>query len=425
MTGSQRRTILFVCYGGGHATMIAPVVKELNRKCPSLDTVVIGLTSARTTLMREGIPFLGFQDFVDPNQDKDALALGEALIGENEAPHLDIPRDESVAYLGMSFMDLIAEYGEDKARQLYAEKQRQSFIPLGTMRRIFDRIMPSFVVTTTSPRAELAARRVGRERGVPTMAITDMLSSDAYIAEMHVNHLTVISRSAEKVYSTSVKVMADHIHRVGNPAMDRMVENAGKSIDETWRDSHFSPGEACRYILVAEQYGYLHRETKRYVTFTETDIAANLDRIHDACRKNNAVMLVRPHPSLSPNIYKDWIADKSETAFFAQTHDLVKLLNISDLVVSNFSTIMLDALYFERPVLLVNYPESGNLTPFDKMGYATGVMIEDEVELADGMRRALTDKSMIAAQRVAFRNDFAELPCAHKIAGIIARELSC
>lgn len=421
---APNKKVLFVCYGGGHATMVAPVVTALNERWPEIATVVLGLTTARSTFDAQGIAYLAFADFIVPTADAEALAWGKKLLGTNHATHTGIPNDESIAYLGRNYMDLIECYGTSVAAELYQQHGRQCFMPLDTMRRIIASVSPGFVVTTTSPRAELAARRVAAEMGIVTLAITDVLGNGRFIQEMIVDHLCVNSRTAENNYRKASNVCAGEIHLVGNPAMDRMVESAGRVVDHGWRDKKFPEGDGLNFVLVAEQYGYLHSSGEMFVAFDNNEIIANLDRVHTACRANNAVMLIRPHPSLSPDLYEDWIADKSGSAFLAQKHDLAKLLNVCDLVVSNFSTIMLDALYFERPVLLVNYPESGNLMPFDKMGYATGVMIENEAEFADGMHRALTDATLMAEQQAAFRADFAELPCAHKIADIIAKELS-
>lgn len=405
--------------------MIAPVVMALREACPDVRADVLGLTTARGTLKREGIEFSGFRDFVDAATDTNALEIGARLMGSNHATHTSIPQDESIAYLGLNYMDLVAEQGEVEAQALYEEVGRQCFLPMGTMQRVFDRFDPDFVVTTTSPRAELAARRVARQRGIPSMAITDVLGIGRFVPDLRVDHLCVNSRTAEKNYNALPQVRAGSIHLAGNPAMDRMIREADKPKDTEWRRKIFPVGDMnASYVLVAEQFGYMRANNSSFVNFTASDIHANLDRLHAACQANNAIMLIRPHPSLTPDIYDTWIDGKRGSAFLAQSHDLARLLNACDLVVSNFSTIMLDALYANRPVLLVNYPDSGNMMPFDKMGFATGVDIEDARDLEDSMRRALADTDLFASQQALFRADYAELPCAPKIADIIAQALS-
>lgn len=71
------RTVLFVTYGGGHATMVAPVVRAL-AQYPDIRTETLALTIGGPYFKRQGLPYIGFTDFVT-KEDKEAIEWGTRL----------------------------------------------------------------------------------------------------------------------------------------------------------------------------------------------------------------------------------------------------------------------------------------------------------------------------------------------------------
>ena len=145
--------VLFVTYGGGHAQMVLPVVQWLSQHA-ALKIQVLALTTAAPVFVNAGIDVLGFRDFVRP-EDAAALVWGERLLEGNTS--MQVAHDESVAYLGLSYVDLEQRLGVAAAADVYAQFGRQSLRPLGVLQRIIRQLVPDVVVTTNSPRAERAA----------------------------------------------------------------------------------------------------------------------------------------------------------------------------------------------------------------------------------------------------------------------------
>ena len=115
---------------------------------------------------------MGFKDFTNAS-DKRALEKGEEL-----ARDLDILKcgnEETIAYLGLSYVDLETRFGCEAAFALYEKKQRQAFLPLTVLERILTEINPDLVVATNSPRAEQAAITVAGRRNIPSICIIDLL----------------------------------------------------------------------------------------------------------------------------------------------------------------------------------------------------------------------------------------------------------
>jgi len=415
MPGLTRKTALFVTYGGGHGAMVAAVVKSLLAR--DLEVRVLALTTARATFEREGIPFLGFKDFLE-DSDQPALRLGQGLAATMHSAHTGIPAEESIAYLGLSYADLITRLGEAPAAELLEKEGRKAFLPLGVMKRVFDRLRPDVLVTTNSPRAEQAARLVAAERGIPIVGLTDLLGT--HIHPMVVDHLCLACEHALKRYRESPLVRAGEYHVVGNPAMDAALAHRGPP-DPEWRRRHFPTSVRNPfYILTAEQIGYQRKSDQVLVPWTPGEIRENLDRLYEASRDLNGVLLVRPHPSLPPGPYATWAAGKPEgSVHLAATQALYPLLRSTDLVISNLSTLMLDSLYMNRPVLLVRYPDSTTLLPFDEMGFAFTAPMENPAGLRQGMSDGLKNLDLVRSKSEAFREEFPDLPCAPRVAKII------
>jgi len=149
----MKKTLLFVAYGGGHINALLPVIRVLS-KIPDYNIEVLGLTTAAAILEKEGIPYFGFRHLITED-DKSALSWGEKLAKDTN--HQSVTHEETVAYLGLSYMDLINRLEKDEAERLYAEKDRKAFLPLSVTEKLFEKIRPDLVVATSAPRTEQAA----------------------------------------------------------------------------------------------------------------------------------------------------------------------------------------------------------------------------------------------------------------------------
>ena len=147
--------ILFVTYGGGHVGMVLPVIRELEALLPGVDCQLMALTTGHLKA-RAVRPTLGYKDFLHL-VDADAVrSWGERLSEGNTSP--DVPADETIAYLGINYLDLIAQHGEVGAADLYREQGRYGFRPLHFMRRVIDAVQPD---------VHLVASLVSLSRAIP------------------------------------------------------------------------------------------------------------------------------------------------------------------------------------------------------------------------------------------------------------------
>ncbi len=363
--GDRPRTALFVTYGGGHVNMMIPVLQKLRERA-DLRCVTLGLTTAGAALKNQGLPSRGFASLIRA-EDTHALRWGEKLAAALPAGGA-VPREETVAYLGLSYADLVERAGEAEAARAYEEKGRQAFLPLGPLRRLLDEIRPDAVVATISPRAEEAALRVAGERGIPSLCLVDLFAR------------TALQRASAPGYGTRVAVISQGVGRwlvssgrpeneiavTGNPAFDHLVSSR-------W-------GEAGRALRAARGWG------EQRVILWASQVEPAVDpfsgnrgnprapaEIEEALRGITARagwrLVVRPHPNEPPRRPDG----RPNVDYSDPRESLPALLAAVDAVVIMTSTVGLEARFMGKPVISVDRSVFTKDTPFSEEGISQGV----------------------------------------------------
>ena len=212
--------VLFVSYGGGHIGMVLPVMRELEALLPGVDCKLLALTTGHIRGKAVRPDALGYQDFLHLVDARAARTWGELLSESNTSP--DVPLEETIAYLGINYLDLIAQHGEAGAAELYREQGRYSFRPLHFMRRVMDALQPDAVVATNSPRSERAALDVAGERGIPAIGMVDLfgLDSDTYVLHQPQPAWTCVISEGVRQRLIARGFPAEGVVVTGNPAFD-------------------------------------------------------------------------------------------------------------------------------------------------------------------------------------------------------------
>jgi hypothetical protein len=216
---SRTPRALFVTYGGGHVGMVLPVIRELEALWPGVDCQLMALTTGhlRAKAVR---PTLGYRDCLHLVDADAARQWGTRLSEGNTSP--DVPIDETIAYLGINYLDLIAQHGEVGAADIYRQQGRYGFLPLRFMARLIDAWQPDVVVATNSPRSEQAALEAAKGLGIPSVGMVDLfgLDSDTYVHRDTKPDWTCVV--AERVRDRLVQrgFPAGSVVATGNPAFD-------------------------------------------------------------------------------------------------------------------------------------------------------------------------------------------------------------
>lgn len=369
---SIRKKILFVSYGGGHINLMLPVIRRCIEN-PNYDVTVLGLTTAGLVLEKAGIPYIGFKDLAT-EKDSAALEYGKTLAKDLGSA---VSVEESSAYLGLSYQDLVDQLGVNLARERFEALGRQTFLPVGIMRRLFSRLAPDLLVASNSPRAERAAFIVARENAISSVCIVDLfaLKEVEWIAEPgYGSRICVLSEGVRKMFLDAGR-HSDEVVVTGNPAFDRLSDPS--FVTEAQRFRREKQWVNKKVILWASQVEpQLHPFTGEV---GNPDLPRNVEAelLGIISRREDWVLYIRRHPNE--------VARKESATFnvyYGEAgENLAVVLNVSDVVVTLTSTVGIEAVLSGRPLVTVEGSVFTNDAPYSKMGLSQGVQ---ELSLLEG-----------------------------------------
>ena len=411
----MNKTILFVTYGGGHATMVAPLIRLL-REHPGITTHVLALTLGGPYFRRQGLPYVGFKDFIEPG-DEAALAKGRELVAAFHHADTGIEEDEAIAYHGLSYADLAQRLGTNEAARLWDEKHRNAFHPLSILERVMDRFKPDMVVTTNSPRAEYAAQIVAHARGIPTLAMYDLFGLFNFY-QIQADYVAVISPLVVDYLRADTGLReGQQFLLTGNPAFDLAFDHRGP-IDYAWRRAHFPtlPDDA-KVVLWIDEPAYHVRATKLWHYRVGDELTDMLDELAAIAKTNNAYLLIRPHPSQERAPFHAWMERTAHPhVMLAVDVPLYPLLNAVDVVVLISSTVGCEALMVGRPVIQLDYYDDVKTVLLGEWGIAR--MVKTPAELSETLHECFVDPIPPALQ-MRIDQFFPQGPAAPKVVDAI------
>lgn len=360
--------------------MLAPVAKRL--RADGLDVEFLALTTAQPYLAQQCISWIGYSDFPEAGDP------GIRRLGEDLAAHLPdgpVSKDESVAYLGINYQELVTTHGAEAAQELYRTQGRQAFLPTRTMGRLVDRTNPRLVITTNSPRSELALLRAAHHKGIPSIALLDMFG------------LHEVKWLGTPTSATRVGVINEHVRRffidagcspeqvmvTGNPAFDSVNAPDTIAAGRDWRERHGISADQ-KLILWASQ-----PEPQTHPFTGEHGDPALPRRIEKELRRIVASqagwhLLVRYHPSETVDFVP------GERVIFSPTSEaLHPLLHAADTVVVMTSTVGLEAHLAGASVIAIEMSVIAPDAPFSRFGMARAVADLSELQGALQIETAL------------------------------------
>lgn len=222
------KQVLFVAYGSGHIKMLIPVAQALQASGLA-HPVVLALTTAAPVARAAGLDVRQFKDFVEPG-DEEALAQGRRLMNPLGAHVADT--EETAAYLGLSYADLVQRVGTAEAETDYLRRGRQAFFPVRVLARILARLQPDLVVATNSPRAERAAIVAAREQGIPAVCVVDLFAIDEvqWIGSPDYADQVCVLNAAVRDFLLASGRRPDQVTVTGNPGFDAL--NTPKALQD-------------------------------------------------------------------------------------------------------------------------------------------------------------------------------------------------
>ncbi len=384
--------VLMVCYGGAHVALILPLYKQLISK--GHECVVIGLTTAGPVLEREGVKHKRVIDYVDMNNEG-LLKSGEALLEAHHTNGIGITKEESIAYLGTSYSEMITVHGEDKAKEMYNEKGLASFLPIQFMTSVLKLEAPDVVVSTDSPRMERAALNASILLGIPSVCCVVIFPHIGmhYLSRPDNGAVMCVCNSTIRDQLIQAGRSPESIIVTGNPSFEKLFSVPEVS-RKTLRNSR-GLSDQSQVVLWADQPEPANPELPRQIR----------SRLNAIClSRENCSSLIRLHPS-STDPTKEPIPEGAMLS--PREEPLINALLVADVVVTCTSTVAYEALLLGKPVIILRMSQYDKYADYSE---DVGALVLDSIdELESGLEELISDKSprtqILKANRLALAEE--------------------
>ncbi len=346
--------ILLCSYGGVHIRAILPIWQRLNDL--GINTVLLPLTSAILDIPHQHSSIHQLREFLCKDIQLEIDSIGEMML-DNEV-HYKLPTLDSITYLGWSMHDLIKKVGNQKAKNLYLKYGRSCFAQESIAQDILRKLKPRAVITTNSPRLELALSLKAREFNIPSFVVnTDPLGTnnvDTLVRESEFSKIYVWGDFAKRNL-ISAGAASDNIYSFGLPHYDYL---------------SFVSLDVIRKKIRAKLE--INSSDNLGIWFTAQNSIGNIfpheefERVlmQSACNLN-ILIGTRAHPHHN---YKPLAIDFSKFS-------LVESIAACDFIISTGSTVLIEALHLRKPIVFIDFGTKSNIKlPFHKTDLISNIL---------------------------------------------------
>lgn len=177
-------------------------------------------------------------------------------------------------------------------------------------------------------------------------------------------------------------VPGDRIIPIGNPKFDSIINHSYNS--EEVRKKYNIP-ENKKIILLTTQamveHGHWTEKQREMFTKSIINVFRNMPDLH---------LLIKHHPMEPIDVYKQIVKDSSDNITLCENANLYKLINSCEILITLLSTTALEAMIFNKVVIIVNLFGDPSSLPYGKSGAA--IEVEDIEELPTVIINGLKDE---------------------------------
>ena len=244
-------------------------------------------------------------------------------------------------------------------------------------KRIFESTRPRAIVAVPdrTPIARVALA-LAQHYGIPSLTVqTALISDHPQYGPMFADKIAVMNEYSRQIYLNRGRIPPERVVITGAPRWDTiakvMLKVRGTEVSE-----------------LRERLGLNKPEEKLVVYATEGASIARTHRMINAVmrvmsRYINMRLVIKVHPAESVEQYTKLRANPEgigTSPTILNDIDLHLLLAASDLLVTGFSNVALEAALLDKPVLIINLTGDPDPLPFVQDGIALGAYSETEVQ---------------------------------------------
>jgi hypothetical protein len=381
--------ILVAAYGGGHARLLAPVVRMLNAR--GYETTVLGLTLGRSVFEQEGITAYMLSDILQQSDRwPEIVRFGEQLVHAEDV-HPEVGLLDSVVYMGSGFLDLAEQYGPSAAMERYQALGRKAFDPVTTAREILELTACDLLVTTNAPRMERALVRASGLLEKKSVVVVDSFATieREWLAETGYSDRVCVFHQAVKQCLIDDGRSSSDVVVTGNPAFDSLTNIVLEpNRPDTPHVVYLSQNEA---------------RVDNSSTHVDPDFlpCQIIETLAAGVRSKKLTAEVRFHPNQSSTIRDAalGLVDRSLSCSLGET------LADADVVVTASSTAGVQAQLLGLPLVQIAWSIRSGLVPFNMLGpvwfaHSTDELLDQMIAAAAAGRFPRDDNLGQATQAV-------------------------
>lgn len=352
--------ILVAAYGGGHARLLIPVIRDL--KARGYEITVLGLTLGKAVFRQANLKALGLYDIIRHSPRwVEIERVGKSVLTEQDI-HPQVGRNDSLAYLGSGLLDLIETQDEAKALNQYATIGRKAFDQSITANEILRITGCDVLVTTSSPRMERALVRAATTQNKQSIVVVDLFASieKAWLTNpTFANCICVFHEMVKQVLVKGGRPARDIIV-TGNPAFDALSDIPSKRF---LRDKP--------HILLLSQ-----PVTSTGKAYESVNLAHVARALGEEVSKGNLTAEIRFHPNEGEARRKQVRGDLLDRS---TSHSIESTLADADIVVTESSTAGVQAQLLGLPLVKLGWSARSALVPLEKLGPTWVVQSEGQL----------------------------------------------
>lgn len=196
----------------------------------------------------------------------------------------------------------------------------------------------------------------------------------------------IVNSEFEKSKYVMAGYSVNQLHVLGLPRYDAIYKRLKESKNEA------GPSKAVLYCphmltrVTKRQKGYLGIHTPGGVT------RYNSVALFKAIRNIDCELFVKPHGNSEDlRLWDELIAKENNSKICRLPHsaDIFKLIAFCDLVVATFSTVVVEAMLFQKDIITMNFTSMADIHPYAQRGIAYGVYRPEDLE--EAIRKCLFD----------------------------------
>lgn len=351
----MKKKILFVTYGGGHVRIVIPIIEELiSRKH---EVSILGLTSSVKDLKKYKYDYKNIREYLslfDYIEQKKILEYGELVIDDAFDDKSGLDKDDIKVYLGINLWDLSLQYENfDKCLNEFKLNGRRGFFPINLMERIIRYENPDVLVVTSGQRSEKAAAIVANKMDIQVVRIIDLLGEnlvipyDAKVCVMNDYAKNNILESNSKINTNDVFVTGQPNIELKYNYRDQIKFYQNNNLDKYEKKVSFfsQPNIPYRSIVF-----------KEYIKLFESN--------------SNYFGVWKLHPNEDISLYDNLVNQLPPNLIVVKDDDTNVLIEESNLVITFYSTVGLQAIVAGKLLLVINLTEKDFPIDYAKLGCA-------------------------------------------------------